>query len=176
MINDGAVRSLRLAPDAVLALFLVVLFLLAALLARVQVLLVEVLQHLVVGVSRARIDLAWQSCGEDLYLFCGQIASLRHRHLELDDKVSPQLLAFEEWHSKPSDDLLAVVAHYFASPSVDGVLPAVEMGQLKAKAKQGLSQADGLFVEEVCAFAGEVGVRDFLDDEQKVSSRCLWLC
>lgn len=160
---------MRLAADPLLALFLVVFLFLAALLAGVQVLLVEVLQHLVVRVGRARVHLAGQGLGEDLDLFRSQIAAFRHRHLELDDKVASQLLVFEERHPESPNDLLAVVAYDLACSRVNGVLFAVEMGELKAEAKQRLGQADGLFVEEVCAFAREVGVRDFLDDQQQVS-------
>lgn len=139
-------------------------------------LLVEVLQHLVVCVARARVHLAGQGLGEDLDLLGSQVTALWHRHLELDDKVASQLLVFEERHPESPYDLLAVVPHDLACSRVNGVLLAVEMGELKAEADQRLSQTDCLFVEEVCSLAREVSVRNFLDDQQQVSGRCLGLC
>lgn len=121
-------RSLGLTADPLaIALLLLVLLLLTPLLAGVQVLLVEVLQHLVVGVLWSGIHDTWQDLGEDCQLLRSEFATLGHGHLEFDDEVALLFLVLVEGHTEAPHYLPVMIAHYLSGSGVDGVLLAVQV-------------------------------------------------
>jgi hypothetical protein len=134
-----------------------------ALLAGVQMLLVEVLKHLVVGVLGTSIDYSRQDLTESGQLLRREFSPFGHGDLELNHQIAALLFVLVEGHAEPPHYLLLVVANNLPPSGVESKLLAIQMGQFKVEPKESFNQRYRFLVKKVCPFASEMGMRLFLD-------------